>query len=109
MNIDLVKRYAQLKIQAAQLEDEMEMIKPEVLLSILEIRGDSDSPVQLQDFPGYSFTVKELKKWEYSPETTELANQLKERQKVEKQTGDAIVVEENHSLIFNSPKANVAQ
>lgn len=105
MNKDLLLHYADLKIQASKIEEELEMIKEQALAEVLAIRGDTDSPVQLSDLPGYSFTVKPYRTWQYTGQTQDLEKTLKARQKEEQQLGLAEVVNEKLSLVFNSPKS----
>ena len=103
MNKQALLKYAELKIQASKIEAELEFLKPEVLKSVAEIRGDSEDPVALQEFPGYSFTLQNRKTWKYSGIVADLDKRLKERKKTEEANGDA-TFEEKPQLMFLSPK-----
>lgn len=104
-NKDLLLRYAELKIQISKIEEELDMIKPSVLTTVATLRGDSDSPIELQEYPGYSFTIKPGKrKWEYTPSTQDMEKKLKEIKKEEEQLGLATADEPEPVLTFNSPR-----
>lgn len=102
-NREILLRYGALKIQDKQTKAEIEMIKDQALQEVLQLRGDTDSPIALEDLPGCTFSVKKLKTWEYSPEVTDLKKRLEDRQTLEQQNGDATFTEKD-SLTFNTPK-----
>jgi hypothetical protein len=103
MNKTLLLTYAENKLKIAKLEEENELIKDQCLKEIQALRGDTDSPIALEEYPGCSFTIMKRKTWTYSDyiKTSEAA--LKERKKEEEKTGDATFTETEH-LIFKTPK-----
>lgn len=102
-NKELLKEYAQYKIELADLEARMELIKDAVLAEVIEIKGDSDSPVQLSDLPGYSFSIQKRKTWTYPSDILDAEQVLKDKKKEAEATGEATFIEKEQ-LMFNSPK-----
>ena len=102
-NRDILLQYANLKIQEKKVAEELDLIKAGVLSEVQAIRGDTDSPVQLSDLPGYSFSIQNRKTWTYSAAVIGLTERLKEKKKEEEQTGQA-TFEESPSVVFTSPK-----
>jgi hypothetical protein len=105
MNKQVLIRYAELKIEASKIDTELELLKEQALSEIVALRDGADSPVQLAEFPGYSFTTKFYRKWQYTVGTQNIEKSLKAKQKEEQQTGLAEIIEEKLSLVFNSPKS----
>lgn len=105
MNLENILRYGALKIQIAALEDEIDLMKPVVLQEVAAIRGDTDSPIELKELPGYSFSIKPGKRvWTYTPATTELDVTLKTRQKEEQAIGLATATESEPVLVFSKKR-----
>jgi hypothetical protein len=105
MNKQILLDYAEIKKQITKLEEEAEMIKPLVLQEIQEIRGNSEDPVQLQELPGYQYSVnKGRKKWTYSVFVKEQEDELKEAKKHEEADGTAVFEEGEPVLVFKPVK-----
>lgn len=102
-NKELLLRFAEVKIQIAKYESELEMIKDQVLREVQELRGDTDSPVTLNDLPGYSFSIMKRKTWEYPEYVKQAIKNLEKEKKHAEQTGSATFTETEH-LLFKSPK-----
>lgn len=102
-NKQILLDYARIKIEISKLEAELEMIKPSALSEVLAIRGEQDVPVQLQELPGYSFTVQKRKTWTYPLFIQEAQKSVKEKQKEAEATGEA-TFEEKEQLMFIAPK-----
>lgn len=102
-NKQILLRYAELKIQASKLEEEMEMLKAQCLEEIKALRGDTDSPIELSELPGYKFSTMKRKTWTYSEYVKDAEKVLKARKKDEEADGTASFVE-TETLIFKSPK-----
>jgi len=102
-NKQLLLRYAEIKIQIAKYESELEMLKEQALKEVKDIQGDTNQPVALSELPGFSFSVQKRKTLTYSPTTQQAEKALEKRKKEEQATGDATFVEKE-SLVFNSPK-----
>lgn len=111
-NKELLLRYAELKLQQNKIEEEIELLKPAVLLEVEEIKYGSDEPVALAELPGYSFTIeKGRKKWTYGDHTTALIAEAEKRKKEEQKLclqegrGPASYVEGEPILVFNTPRS----
>ncbi len=99
MNEQLFARYAQLKRQAAELEDEMEKLKPQLAE---ELKTLPDSRLKT----GFgTFSMQRKAKWKYSELTQQIEDDLKTRQKQEQQDGIA-TAEYSEYLLFKA--ANTA-
>jgi len=105
MNREILLTYGQNKLKIAALEAENDMLKADALKEILALRGDTDSPVAMEELPGCSFSVMKRKTWKYSSYVQSSETALKERKKEEEQTGEASFTETEH-LIFNGPKGD---
>ena len=103
MNKQLLVDYANLKIQAKQIADQIEFLNPQVLKAVAEIRGENDQPVALGELPGYVFTITKRKTWKY-PEAINTADKLlRESKKTAEADGSATYIEKEQ-LMFLSPK-----
>ena len=96
--------YGQLKIQANEIEAKLEFLKEQCLKDVLEIRGDADQPIALQELPGYKFSIMKRKTWTYPDYVKEAEKNLKAEKKDAEATGAATFTETEH-LLFTSPKA----
>lgn len=76
---------------------------PEVLKEVQAIRGDSDQPVGLAEFPGCSFTVQSRKTWKYSEFVKDAIKVLDARKEDEQADGTATYTEAKQ-LMFLTPK-----
>ncbi len=83
MNQELFARYAQIKKQIVELEDQLEEIKPEVTA---ELKALPDSTVKL---PFGVFNLQRRAKWTYSQVVGQIEQQLKTQQKEEQKDGTA--------------------
>ena len=92
----LFTQYEELKRTVAELEDEMETIKPQLLVLIPE-----DSKI---DTGTGVFTLSSKKQWKYSKVTNELEERLKERKREEEQTGVAEAVSGAPFVVFKAKK-----
>ncbi len=108
-NKELLLKYAELKIKEAAIEEELELIKPAVLLEIEEIKfaNDTQEGVSLAEYPDYIFSIKPGRKsWTYSPQVASLIERLDEQKKAEEKqrlqadTGPATFVEGEKILQF---------
>ena len=102
-NKTLLLEYAKLKIQISDLEEKAQFLKDSVLAEVLAIRGSSDSPVQLSELPGFSFTTQKRKSWTYPESITEAEKSVKEMKKNAEATGDATFIE-NEILVISTKK-----
>lgn len=105
-NKELLLKYANLKIQASQIEDELELLKPEVQAEVEALIGETDQQVALENLPGISFIMAKTRaKWEYSAHTQAQEQALKETKKGEEQTGVATNLNDGkRELRVNLPK-----
>ena len=105
-NKELLLRYAWLKTQTKKLEVELEMIKDQVLEEVQAVIGDTEQQLSLQEYPGCTITLAKARaKWEYTAATKAMAEEVKEIQKEEEQTGKATNLNEGKKqLMFNQPK-----
>lgn len=87
----------------SKLESELDMIKDMTLQEIKMIRGNTEDPVQLQELPGYSFTIQNRKTWTYTDFVKNMETEFKKLKKDEEADGTATFTEKE-SLIFSSPK-----
>lgn len=92
---EILQRYATLKIEDKRINNEIEFLKPQVLLSLKAI--STDQPVQIENVG--TFTIKKLKTWEYSEELQELKAKVAQMEAEEKQNGRAKFVE-SESVMF---------
>jgi len=103
MNKQILLRYAELKTTITNAEAELDLIKAQALAEVQALRGDTNSPVALTELPGATFSIMKRKTWEYTPATKTLEQTLKDRKKLEEQTGDATFTETEH-LLFKTQK-----
>ncbi len=83
MNQEVFSRYAQIKKQIAELEDQLDELKPEITVE-LKILPDS-----VAKLPFGVFNLQRRAKWTYSDVVGQLDQQLKARQKEEQEDGIA--------------------
>lgn len=102
-NKKLLLEYANLKLEQKRIENNIELLKDQVLQEILQIRGDSDQPVSLAELPGCTFTVTARKTWVYSEYIKDAEKVIKARKEDEQADGTAIYTE-THQLMFLTPK-----
>jgi hypothetical protein len=103
MNKKLLLEYANLKIQAKEIEAKLEFLYDEALKQVQEIKGDSDQPVALDTLPGYTFGIASRKTWTYSQSLQTKEIDLKTLKATEQATGAATFIEEQQ-LRFSSPR-----
>lgn len=95
VNKEILQRYATLKIEDKRIKNEIDFLKPQVLLNVMAV--STTQPVQV-DGVG-TFSLKKLKTWEYSPELTALKARVAEMEAEEKQNGKAQFTETD-SVVF---------
>jgi len=95
--LDLLERYAELKRQKKAIELELEVYKPNVL-SIIQAAGG-----KIQG-SGYTTSTQVKHKWLYSQELEDLANEVKVRQKEERDNNIATYEE-----VTTSPVIRISQ
>ena len=88
-------RYAELKLQIASLEAQIEELQPLILAEM------PDKPVELTDVG--VFSVGSRKTWKYTDATELVREKLKSFEKVEQQTGAARFTEKPY-LLFKPKK-----
>lgn len=105
-NKELLLQYANLKIQASKLEDELEMLKAQVQAEVETLMPEGMDQLALQELPGYSFSLAKSKaKWQYSPTLQAVEADLKDMKKDEEATGKATNLNDGkRELRFNQPK-----
>lgn len=105
-NKTLLLRYAELKIQASKIEDELEMLKAQVQADVEAAVGGTDSPLALTELPGYTFSLAKCRaKWQYSSFVENVEKELKDRKKAEEADGRAVNLNDGkRELRFNQPK-----
>ena len=101
MNEELFARYAQLKRQMAELEDEMEELKPQLAD---ELKALPESKVKTAFG---MFSIQRRAKWTYSEVTQQLEGELKTRQKQEQQDGIA-TAEFSEYMLFKAANSAAA-
>lgn len=87
MSEDIIVSYGKMKKQIKQLEDELSRIRPEVLVRIMDLKGDSDSPVQVPGLGTYNISLN--KTWRYTDEVINMSTRLKELKATEEKEGKA--------------------
>lgn len=97
MDKTLFKKYADIKNQIAQLQEEADEIAQQVTL---EMNNNQLDKVE-SDFGTFYFTTR--KSWKYSEAVDDLAENLKQTKKDEEETGRA-TFEETKSLSFRAVK-----
>ncbi|MEM1094962.1 MAG: hypothetical protein AAGJ10_10195 [Bacteroidota bacterium] len=81
-----VDRYLALKAQRAEIDAELDTIKPLLTAALLEEDGE------VFDYHGHRFTVQRRKRYAYSERVGELTKQLKAIKKQEERNGTAELV-----------------
>lgn len=76
-------RFLELKGQIAELTEEFDGLKDEVLYALME------EPEQKYQYKGFEFTVQRRKKWKYSPAVKSYTDELKALKKLEEANGTA--------------------
>lgn len=87
MDTEKFERLAELRIKEREIKKEIEVLLPEINESVVDI--EDGTAIQVKHG---IFTVKHLRKWEYTPETKRFERELKDRKKSEEQTGEATYV-----------------
>lgn len=95
MNKEILKRFAELKIEAKRIDNEIEFLQPEVLKEIQAI--STTDPVQVDDLG--VFSLRSLKKWHFSEELLDMKVKVTEKEAEEKANGTA-KFEESTSVSF---------
>lgn len=90
-----LKQFAELKARIKILEDEADLLKPEVLMAMEENKLDQ---AEVEGIGAISLAT--LKKWTYTDEISGLEKRLKEEKKKEEQLGLATFVE-SHYIKFS--------
>ena len=101
MKEELFARYAQLKRQMAELDDEIEELKPKLAE---ELKTLPDSKLKT-DFG--AFSIQRKARWTYSEVAQQLESELKTRQKQEQQDGIA-TAEYSEFVQFKAANSAVA-
>lgn len=83
MNKEILKEYAELKIQGSAIDARLDELKPLVLQDILEAQMDK-VPTSYG-----AFTIKKRKIWTYSPEIGAMEEDLKKHKAIEEADGIA--------------------
>lgn len=82
MNQEIFARYADIKKQIAELEDQLEELKPEVTAEL------KDLPNTTAKLPFGIFNLQKRAKWTYSEIAQQLERELKSRKKEEEKDGN---------------------
>ena len=93
MNKPLLTHYAELKIQASAIEEELKSLQPDVLN---ELAAVNDVPV---DIERGSFLITRRKTWTYTGAVQALSDTLATTKAEEQATGDASYVEDR-TVVF---------
>lgn len=83
MNTEIIKEYAELKIEEKRVKARLEELAPDVKAEIVAAEVDK-LPTSLG-----TFTIKKVKKWSYSETTKQLEADLKARKAMEEAEGIA--------------------
>lgn len=94
---NLFEEYAQLEIQAKEIEAKKEQLRPHILQNMLN-HGEK----KVETAVG-SFSLSKLKKWSYPPRIAELEESFKAEKAKAQSTGEA-TYEETDSLRFTMIK-----
>ena len=81
----LFRHYLDLKAAIKDLEEEIEKLKPEMTALLI---GEHDETLVLEDV-GIKFFLKRSAGWQYSEDLVELAAEVREMQKKEREDGTA--------------------
>lgn len=102
INKDQLERYADLKIQAGLIKNELDFLNEEILKQVAGFIEENEG--QLPGIEGKGkFSVKKLKTWEYSDFVKKSEEAIKERKAEEQATGEATFTEKE-SVIFTQDK-----
>jgi hypothetical protein len=97
MNKENFKRYAELKTQAKQIEEEMKLLQPAI---IADMEAESSDKVQT---PVGNFTFVSRKTWKYTSAVKEAADVV-EKLKLEEQQSGRATFDEQRTLMFTALK-----
>lgn len=105
-NKELLLTYAQNKIKISQLEAENEMLKEQCQKEVEAVVGDTDSPLALEELPGFTFSLaKAPAKWKYSENCEMMIKEVESVKKDEQADGRATNLNDGKKILkFNSPK-----
>lgn len=83
---DILYLGAEIKLKIAKLEEEYDMLKPQLQQAVKELTVDAEKEsVEVGDLGSFSLSV--FRKWTYSAPTQEMAAHLEKVKEEEKQTG----------------------
>jgi VCBS repeat-containing protein len=102
MNQEIFARYADIKKQIAELEDQLEELKPEVTAELKELPNNSAK------LPFGVFNLQKRAKWTYSETIQQLDQQLKAGKKEEEQNGIATAEYTEYVMFKGAAAAAVA-
>lgn len=94
----VLDRYINIKAQIAELEEELEKLKPEILNALM------DEPKEVADYKGFSFTVQRRKTYGYSPKVNELEAIIKEAKAHERENGIASIKKQSAILVMKAAR-----
>jgi len=95
-NKDKITLYAELKTRVSQLEDQMKILKPDVLKEIEKKGGELKMPLG-------KFKISTRPRWKYSDKVVKLSEKLKIRQ-IEEQEQDIAVNTPSTTMTFTQVK-----
>lgn len=90
-------RYAELKVSISEMNDELDLLKDEIVAGMKEVGADK------LDADYGTFSLASKKTWKYSPAVESLNEQLDTTKKQEQADGTA-ECEENKYLVFKAKK-----
>lgn len=97
MQKDIFKKYADIRLELAALEEQESLLKGEILQSLEDKGKDKEET----DFG--TFSVRSKKTWTYSKKVQKMQDDLKIQKYTEEQKGVA-TAEEKSYLAFSAPK-----
>lgn len=102
----IIHRGAEIKSQIKLLEQEFELLQPQIIARVRELsKGYDKYAVEVGDYG--TFSIAKYRKWTYSAIVEDLERKLKTRKHTEEATGEA-TAEEKDTLRFNELKKNDA-
>lgn len=100
----MLYRAAEIKTQIKQLQDEYDMMQPEIVRQVKELSVGTDKyALKVGDIG--TFIIAKKRSWTYSQAVQALELKLKEQKKTEEADGTAELAE-SEILKFNLPKEN---
>lgn len=104
MTRELWLQYGALKIKAKAIDEELEMLKDQMLKEVIAEKGDSKESISLKELPGYTFNITTKTAYKYSDYVLASELALKDRKKEEEQKGLYQDKTETPVLVFKEIK-----